>query len=152
MERSRRKGTKRAPHAKFAELRELKESGKKRSATYKVEEGEDLYEEVDEESYKKVVRDRLAEDDFVVDDQGEGYADNGTEDWGDGNREGSWDESDGGDKKGGQKSIKARKAEEEKRRGEQEGNIRKYFSGANIVPTVKPKVGEVHAVQSEGHH
>lgn len=36
---------------------------------------------MDEEGYKKVVRSRLDEDDFVVDDNGEGYADDGREDW-----------------------------------------------------------------------
>ena len=40
-----------------------------------------MYETVDEEGYKKVVRNRLDQDDFVVDDNGEGYADDGREDW-----------------------------------------------------------------------
>lgn len=66
---------------KFAELRALRESGKKAFDTYKVQDVEDLYEEVDENQYKKIVRDRLNEDDFVVDDNGEGYADDGREEW-----------------------------------------------------------------------
>lgn len=49
--------------------------------TYEVDQVADLYEEVDEDSYKKIVRDRLNEDDFVVDDNGEGYADDGREEW-----------------------------------------------------------------------
>jgi DNA polymerase alpha subunit A len=44
-------------------------------------EEEQLYDEVDEEGYKKVVRDRLDQDDFIVDDNGEGYVDDGREDW-----------------------------------------------------------------------
>lgn len=64
---------------KFAELRELRQSGKKK--TYEVGEVDELYEEVDENQYKKIVRDRLNEDDFVVDDNGEGYADDGREEW-----------------------------------------------------------------------
>lgn len=67
--------------AKFAELRALRESGKKRIDTYEVQQDEDVYEEVDEEGYKKVVRERLNQDDFVIDDNGEGYADDGREDW-----------------------------------------------------------------------
>jgi DNA polymerase alpha subunit A len=67
--------------SKFAELRALRESGKKKFDTYEVAEVEDLYEEVDENQYKKIVRDRLNEDDFVVDDNGEGYADDGREEW-----------------------------------------------------------------------
>lgn len=67
--------------AKLAELRALRAAGKTRLSTYQVEEEQQLYEEVDEEGYKKVVRSRLDQDDFVVDDNGEGYADDGREDW-----------------------------------------------------------------------
>ncbi len=67
--------------SKFAELRALRESGKKKFDTYEVGDVEDLYEEVDETQYKKIVRDRLNQDDFVVDDNGEGYADDGREEW-----------------------------------------------------------------------
>lgn len=67
--------------AKLAELKALKASGKKAFDTYQVEQEDDLYEEVDENQYKKIVRERLNQDDFVVDDNGEGYADDGREDW-----------------------------------------------------------------------
>lgn len=67
--------------ARLAELRALRASGKSRLSSYNVEEEEQVYEEVDEEDYKKVVRDRLDRDDFVVDDNGEGYADDGREEW-----------------------------------------------------------------------
>jgi DNA polymerase alpha subunit A len=70
-----------AARAKFAELRALRESGKKRLDTYEVHQEADVYEEVDEDGYKKVVRDRLNQDDFVIDDNGEGYADDGREEW-----------------------------------------------------------------------
>ena len=68
-------------HSKFAELRALRKSGKKAFDTYEVDNVENLYEEVDENQYKKIVRDRLNQDDFVVDDNGEGYADDGREEW-----------------------------------------------------------------------
>ena len=68
-------------HARLAELRALRASGKTRLSTYKVEDEENVYEEVDEEGYKKVVRARLDRDDFVIDDNGEGYADDGREEW-----------------------------------------------------------------------
>jgi DNA polymerase alpha subunit A len=67
--------------ASLAQIRALRASGKTAFDTYRVEEAEDLYETVDEEGYKKVVRNRLDQDDFVVDDNGEGYADDGREDW-----------------------------------------------------------------------
>jgi DNA polymerase alpha subunit p180 N terminal. len=66
---------------KFAELRALRQAGKKVFDTYQVAEVEDLYEEVDENQYKKIVRARLNQDDFVVDDNGEGYVDDGREEW-----------------------------------------------------------------------
>lgn len=65
----------------MAELAALRKSGKKTFDSYEVKDVEDLYEEVDEDQYKTIVRDRLNEDDFVVDDNGEGYADDGREDW-----------------------------------------------------------------------
>lgn len=72
----------RASHrAKLAELRALRQSGKKIFDSYSVDEVDNLYDEVDEDGYKKIVRERLNQDDFVVDDNGEGYADDGREDW-----------------------------------------------------------------------
>ena len=67
--------------SRLAELKALRESGKDRLSAYKVKEEQSLYEEVDEEGYKKVVRARLDQDDFVVDDNGQGYADDGREEW-----------------------------------------------------------------------
>lgn len=142
MERARRTGTKRTPHEKFAEFRELKKSGKTRLSTYEVEEEEDLYQEVDEDEYKKVVRDRLAQDDFVVDDNGEGYMDNGMDDWGDeGRREGSYDEESDEEagKKGKGKNAKRKREDEAKRKMERDKDITKYFSSANVVPSARSK-------------
>ena len=67
--------------ARLAELKALRQSGKKAFDNYKVKDVDNLYDEVDEAGYKKIVRDRLNEDDFVVDDNGEGYADDGREEW-----------------------------------------------------------------------
>lgn len=67
--------------AKLAELKALRKAGKKAFDSYEVEDVNALYDEVDEDGYKKIVRDRLNQDDFVVDDNGEGYADDGREDW-----------------------------------------------------------------------
>lgn len=65
----------------LARLRALRKAGKTGFSNYEVNEAEDLYDTVDDEGYKKVVRSRLDEDDFVVDDNGAGYADDGREDW-----------------------------------------------------------------------
>lgn len=66
---------------RLAELRALRAAGKTGFSTYEVAEEEQLYDTVDDEGYKKLVRSRLDEDDFVVDDNGAGYADDGREDW-----------------------------------------------------------------------
>lgn len=71
-----------ARRRELAELRANRAAGKTRLTTYEVQEQEKLYEEVDEEGYKRVVRERLDQDDFVIDDNGRGYADDGREeDW-----------------------------------------------------------------------
>ncbi|OJD10349.1 hypothetical protein AJ78_08604 [Emergomyces pasteurianus Ep9510] len=61
-----------AARAKFAELRALRASGKKQLTTYKVKDKGDIYNEVDEEEYKKL-------DNFIIDDTDEGYTDDGRE-------------------------------------------------------------------------
>ena len=40
-----------------------------------------MYDEVDEDQYKSIVKGRLQRDDFIVDDGVGGYADNGMDDW-----------------------------------------------------------------------
>jgi DNA polymerase alpha subunit A len=66
---------------RLAQLRALRAAGKTGFDAYEVAEAESIYETVDDEGYKKVVRSRLDQDDFVVDDNGEGYLDDGREDW-----------------------------------------------------------------------
>ena len=66
---------------RLAQLRALRANGKTNFEAYEVEEAQSIYETVDDEAYKKVVRSRLDQDDFVVDDNGQGYADDGREDW-----------------------------------------------------------------------
>lgn len=66
---------------RLAQIRALRAAGKTGFDSYKVEEAEPIYETVDDDTYKKVVRSRLDQDDFVVDDNGEGYIDDGREDW-----------------------------------------------------------------------
>ena len=44
---------------------------------------EDIYDEVTEDQYHKIVKDRLDQFDFVEDDGVEGYNDHGMDDWDD---------------------------------------------------------------------
>jgi hypothetical protein len=78
----------------LAKLRAARQAGKTGFSSYEVQDEEQLYETVDEDSYKKIVRKRLDQDDFVVDDNGEGYADDGREDWQNEQQQEDYDESD----------------------------------------------------------
>ncbi|BFZ56534.1 DNA-directed DNA polymerase alpha catalytic subunit pol1 [Savitreella phatthalungensis] len=80
--------------SKFAELRALRASGKKRIETYRPTEDSDVYDTVDEAQYRDHVRQRLDQDDFVVDDNGLGYADTGADDW---HRQDDDNDADSGD-------------------------------------------------------
>jgi DNA polymerase alpha subunit A len=74
MERSRRTIKQRAPASKFEELRAARSGGKSRLEQYKPDEDDHaLYDEIDEQDYQRA----KLQDDFVVDDRGEGYVDNG---------------------------------------------------------------------------
>ncbi|KAF2729033.1 DNA polymerase alpha catalytic subunit A [Polyplosphaeria fusca] len=123
--------------AKLAELRALRAAGKTRLSTYEVVEEEQLYDEVDEEGYKKVVRGRLDQDDFIVDDNGEGYADDGREEWDNGH---SATESDDDDERPARGKAAKRKREEDKEKKEQiNSGISKYFSTKAAAKAPKPK-------------
>ena len=56
------------------------------------EEDDKIYDEVSEDQYKRIVKGRLMEDDFLVDDGVGGYMDNGMDDWAGGDQD--TDESD----------------------------------------------------------
>ncbi|KAK7204188.1 hypothetical protein BZA70DRAFT_204879 [Myxozyma melibiosi] len=66
---------------KLREARRLKAQGQSVTALLEDDAEHAIYDEVDDASFKKLVQDRLMGDDFVVDDNGLGYADNGTYDW-----------------------------------------------------------------------
>ena len=67
--------------AKLEELRKLRVSKKTRLSSYKTQDEQRLFDELDENEYRKVQRSRLDQDDFVVDDNGEGYVENGMDEW-----------------------------------------------------------------------
>ena len=67
--------------AALQELKKRRQQGKSSALQdYKVNDNNKIYDELDEASYQMVVRRRL-HDDFVVDDDGLGYADYGVDDW-----------------------------------------------------------------------
>ncbi|ROW14955.1 hypothetical protein VPNG_03385 [Cytospora leucostoma] len=126
--------------AKLEQLKALRKAGKKTFDNYKVDEVDDLYEEVDEDRYKTIVRDRLNQDDFVVDDNGEGYADDGREEW---DRVHAY-QSDSEDDlpvrgKEGKKSKKQRD-EEQAKRDATDRDISQFFTKGGNTAQPKAKV------------
>ncbi|KAI1155061.1 hypothetical protein F4825DRAFT_409444 [Nemania diffusa] len=125
---------------KLAELRALRASGKKAYDTYEVAEEQALYEEVDENEYKKIVRDRLNQDDFVVDDNGEGYVDDGREDWDRVQAYDSGSEDDAAARPRDRKSDKRKREEDMAKRDANDRDISEYFLKGQSAPQPKAKV------------
>ena len=125
--------------AAFAALRAARANGKSRLETYQVEDHQAVYDVVDEEGYKKVVRSRLNQDDFVVDDNGEGYADDGREEWQAEKTHYSSDENEDGPLKG---KAGKRKREEDREQDEKTNHkIMNYFNNGTVTAAApKPKV------------
>ncbi|KAK3679444.1 DNA-directed DNA polymerase alpha catalytic subunit pol1 [Recurvomyces mirabilis] len=124
---------------RLKQIRALRAAGKTGFDAYEVAEAESIYETVDDEGYKKVVRSRLDQDDFVVDDNGGGYADDGREDWQDQRVVYEDSESDGDLPKQG-KAAKRKREEDTERQEKLNNGINKYFSAnpAAAAPKAKP--------------
>lgn len=122
----------------LAALRAARAGGKSRLESYQIEDQGAVYDEVDEEGYKKVVRGRLNQDDFVVDDTGEGYADDGREEWQNERTYYSSDEEDATPLKG---NAAKRKREEDREKEEKTNHkILNFFNSGPAAQTAKPKV------------
>lgn len=65
---------------KLKALRAARAAGTSRNV-YKEEEPNDIYDEVDEDDYRARRREDLLKDDFVIDDNGQGYVDTGADEW-----------------------------------------------------------------------
>lgn len=66
---------------KLKRLREARRTG--HIAAVSSDEENAIYDEVDEDTFRQHKRDQLMNDDFIVDDNGEGYVDNGVDEWDD---------------------------------------------------------------------
>ncbi|CAM1502844.1 Fc.00g076200.m01.CDS01 [Cosmosporella sp. VM-42] len=131
--------------AKLAELRALRQSGKKAFDSYQVDDVANLYDEVDEAGYKEIVRDRLNQDDFVVDDNGEGYADDGREDWDRVRAYESDSEEDGVPRGRPSKAAKKTRQDELAKRDANDRDISEYFTKGAGKAQAKPKVVKTKA-------
>uniref|UniRef100_A0A8D3E841 DNA polymerase n=1 Tax=Scophthalmus maximus TaxID=52904 RepID=A0A8D3E841_SCOMX len=76
--KSRSRREKREKVGRKSALEQLKKAKMGEKVKYEVEEFSSVYEEVDEEQYSKMVRDRQ-EDDWIIDDDGTGYVEDGRE-------------------------------------------------------------------------
>lgn len=113
-------------------------AGGRRLDQYQVQDASSIYEEVDEEGYKKVVRSRLNQDDFVVDDNGEGYADDGREEW---HTERQHYSSEEDDQPLRGPAAKRKREEDEEKIQKTNHKIANYFNqGQNVSNATKPKV------------
>ncbi|KAF2724877.1 hypothetical protein K431DRAFT_261149 [Polychaeton citri CBS 116435] len=122
----------------LARLRALRAAGKTGFESYEIEDAENLYDTVDDEGYKKVVRSRLDQDDFVVDDNGEGYVDDGREDWQD--QKQAYDESESdNDLPKNSKAAKRKREVEADRQEKLNNGISRYFRQNVAVAGPKPK-------------
>lgn len=128
--------------AALAALRAARAGGvKSRLESYQVEEKGSIYDEVDEEGYKKVVRSRLNQDDFVVDDNGEGYADDGREEW---QNERQYYSSEEDDQPLRGKAAKRKREEDSEKTERTNHKILNYFNnGAATATTSKPRVSHL---------
>lgn len=129
--------------AALAALRAARAGGKSRLESYQVEDASNIYEEVDEEGYKKVVRSRLNQDDFVVDDNGQGYADDGREEWHNEQQQYSSDEEQ--PLRG--KAAKRKRDEDDERAAKTNHKIMNYFNnGPAAAAAPKPRVSTFQTV------
>ncbi|KAI0976206.1 hypothetical protein F4678DRAFT_416288 [Xylaria arbuscula] len=124
----------------LAELKALRASGKKAYDTYEVSEEQALYEEVDENEYKKIVRERLNQDDFVVDDNGEGYVDDGREDWDRVQTYYSESEDDTPAAHRDRKSDRRKREEDKAKKDADNRDISEFFMKGQTAPQPKAKV------------
>ncbi|KAI9348733.1 putative DNA polymerase alpha catalytic subunit [Zopfochytrium polystomum] len=119
-----------------------RKQGESRLATYEVKEDDAIFDLVDEDDFNKIARKRFEEDNFVEDDDGRGYADNGMDDFGDGD-EYSY-ESEAEEERPTGKGKAAKKSITKQKPVKREARVTTFLS--NMAKNSKPAAAE-HEVQ-----
>lgn len=104
-----------------------------------VDEDVAIYDEVDEDEFRVHKRNQMMADDFIVDDDGLGYQDNGIDEWDNSTRPNYYsDESEGEGEDSGSKAMKkAKKDRKPVKKTAQIGNFFQQVNKANPVPVKK---------------
>ncbi|KND02063.1 DNA polymerase (pol2) [Spizellomyces punctatus DAOM BR117] len=130
-------------------LRERRAGGSSRLEEYEVEEDAHIYDEITEDEYTAMRRQRMLEgDNFVIDDDGLGYVDYGQDEWASGNSDDSGSDVevyDKDDAKGKRKRGKGKDKEKDK----QGGDIKNLFNKQSKNPKPKPKPVVANTVSAE---
>ncbi|KAF3930760.1 hypothetical protein ABW20_dc0100396 [Dactylellina cionopaga] len=127
--------------AKLEELRKLRTSKKTRLSSYKTQDEKQLFDELDEDEYREVQRSRLDGDDFVVGDNGEGYVENGMDEWEAARQQDEYHSSsdENNDLVASKVKGKRKREIEQAVRKDQDGSINKYFTSMAAQAAAKNK-------------
>lgn len=119
---------------KLKQLKEARRTGKNINVIESDDDDyKEIYDEVDEETYREHKRNQLMNDDFIVDDNGEGYVDTGADEWDDASRPNYYSDEEVNEKKRRKKDDKAVKVPKT-------SQIRNFFKPASGVANARKKL------------
>lgn len=119
---------------KLKQLREARKAGTSLLHYNEVDEDDnEIYDELDESQYRQHKRDQLMNDDFIVDDDGEGYVDNGADEWDDSTRPNYYSDEE-------ESSSKKKKHSKDQKPVKKTAQINNFFQPMNRMSSVpKPQ-------------
>ena len=96
---------------KLKQLKEARKAGTSLNISDEEVESEvgEIYDEVDEDTFRSHKRKQMMNDDFIVDDDGEGYVDNGVDEWDDSTRPNYYSDEEVEDNEGSKKRKRQQK-------------------------------------------
>ncbi|CAK9439383.1 uncharacterized protein LODBEIA_P35310 [Lodderomyces beijingensis] len=145
--------------ARREKLQQLKEArrtgGNVASAQDEETDFNEIYDEVDEDTYREQKRKQLMEDDFVVDDNGEGYVDHGADEWDEASRPNYYsDEDDDEEDKDVRQTFKRRRQNRDGQRPvkvAKTATINKFFKPSSGVEVAKKASTNIDDILDDFH-